>query len=643
MADSIVGRQFAGTGINDNDNEKWLQDPAGIANNPHGIYTVRNADGTWSAIVDTGNGSSIGYLATQNPDGSFKIGNQIGPEYQNGNNANEFWRNSAAVLAAGAGAGALMGGVGAAGAAAGAAEAGAAGSGAAAGAGAVGEGAGWAAGAGLDGVAGDVAGTYATAGAATGAGAVGGVSAGQAAGAATTAASAAPWSSGLDGPAGDSPATYNTNPSGSGMSDAAWRQLVTRVGPAAAAQLLRGGGNTMGLFQNTPEFAAESTAAMTRQGALGQTFQDLGLDQYRQGQQFVDRYGPAYDQIVQNQLRQSQQAGQRSDSLFNDYESTFRPLSSQYAKAVSEFGNDQDSRDATIASTVQNQTDAAEGQRVRNLASMGVDPSSGRNIQGATNLSNATTLAKVGAINQDRQATRLNKVNVLGQGVQTGNAVLAGSSGLAGQSIAGGSAAAGTVASQAGVRNTALNPGTALLGAGANVNGNLINAGTSRFSAQAGAENNAFRTNLGTFGDIGGVVGDLYGGNGTSSSNSRTSYLSSEDAKENIRPVSDEKALIGLRRVPVKEYDYKQGQGDGGHHVGAMAGDMQQALGDGVAPGGQAIDQISVNGTHHAAIRALDKKIVRLQKVMTSGSGEDVSYLDKSRQGVGVSLKSLRM
>jgi len=41
---------------------------------------------------------------------------------------------------------------------------------------------------------------------------------------------------------------------------------------------------------------------------------------------------------------------------------------------------------------------------------------------------------------------------------------------------------------------------------------------------------------------------------------------------------------------------------------------MNAALGDQVAPGGVGLDPISVDGTHHAAIRALGKKVSAIEQ-----------------------------
>lgn len=486
-----------------------------------------------------------------------------------------------------------------------------------------------------------------TAAGASGAGAAvpaaAGPTAGQALSAAGTAASVAgsgggsggadvygsDWSNGVSGTQNPGLASTDSNWLSSLTSNPQFQQLASRLGPAVAAQLLSRNGNT-GLFQSTARIDPNVQVASDRQSALGAEIGALGLDQFRQGQAYIDRFSPVYDSIIGNNQRVSGNALDMSNQLFDQYRTSFAPMADQYSKAVSEFGTDQDARDAQIAATVQSQADAAEASRLRNLASVGVDPASGRNIQGGVDLANKTALMKVGAINNDRAQTRLNKINVLGQGLNAGSQMLGAGAQMGNQALTAGQSTASTIGGQAVARSAALNPGTNLLGQSANINSSVMNAGLGRFQAENAAQSDAFKTNLGTLGTIGGIIGGM--------------YTSSKESKENIEPVDEDRALQGLRKVPVKEYDYKTGQGDGGHHVGPMAEDMNAQFGDQVAPGGQAIDIPSQFGVHHAALQALDKKITRLEKLSKVKSAPDSdSSMPARRSDSGISLRPLRM
>jgi hypothetical protein len=92
------------------------------------------------------------------------------------------------------------------------------------------------------------------------------------------------------------------------------------------------------------------------------------------------------------------------------------------------------------------------------------------------------------------------------------------------------------------------------------------------------------------------------------------SFLSDKNAKKNIKPVSDAAALKAVKATPVSSWRYKDGQGDGGAHLGPMAQNVRKTMGESAAPGGKQIDLISMNGISMAAIAALDKKVGRLER-----------------------------
>ena len=92
------------------------------------------------------------------------------------------------------------------------------------------------------------------------------------------------------------------------------------------------------------------------------------------------------------------------------------------------------------------------------------------------------------------------------------------------------------------------------------------------------------------------------------------SFLSDKNTKKNIKPLSDTAALKAVRATPVSSWRYKDGQGDGGAHVGPMAQNVRKTMGETAAPGGKKIDLISMNGISMAAIAALDRKVGRLER-----------------------------
>jgi gas vesicle protein len=86
---------------------------------------------------------------------------------------------------------------------------------------------------------------------------------------------------------------------------------------------------------------------------------------------------------------------------------------------------------------------------------------------------------------------------------------------------------------------------------------------------------------------------------------------SSKDLKTNKAPARS--ALHKLRKLPVEEWTYKDGVADEGRHVGPYAEDVQREFGDQAAPGGKAIDLISMNGITMKAVQELADEVESLK------------------------------
>ena len=85
-------------------------------------------------------------------------------------------------------------------------------------------------------------------------------------------------------------------------------------------------------------------------------------------------------------------------------------------------------------------------------------------------------------------------------------------------------------------------------------------------------------------------------------------------AKEGRDEFDGETALNGLKAVPIESWSYKDGEGPPGRQVGPMAQDANMMLGEKVAPGGKAIDMISMNGLLMSAVKQLAKEVDGLKK-----------------------------
>lgn len=88
-------------------------------------------------------------------------------------------------------------------------------------------------------------------------------------------------------------------------------------------------------------------------------------------------------------------------------------------------------------------------------------------------------------------------------------------------------------------------------------------------------------------------------------------FKSDENAKENKEPATG--SLKAVRSMPVQEWDYKPGQGDGGRHIGTYAQDFKAATGKG---DGHSIPVIDAIGVTMGAVKELDAKVEKLAKGM---------------------------
>lgn len=106
----------------------------------------------------------------------------------------------------------------------------------------------------------------------------------------------------------------------------------------------------------------------------------------------------------------------------------------------------------------------------------------------------------------------------------------------------------------------------------------------------------------------------------------RVTISSDEDIKENFKKFSGKSALEAIKKTIISAWNYKSGEGDSGSHVGPMAQDVNENMGENAAPGGKKIDLITMNGVLMSAIQELDKQQKKiLEAYKNSKIGDKVS------------------
>jgi hypothetical protein len=113
-------------------------------------------------------------------------------------------------------------------------------------------------------------------------------------------------------------------------------------------------------------------------------------------------------QVSQEQLGQMQDANTRADSQWDYYTQTFRPIEERMAQEAMEYGGEADQQRAAgrAVSDVRQQGAIAQGATNRGLASMGVNPNSGKAL--SVNMGNGLrqTAMAAGAATNAREGAK---------------------------------------------------------------------------------------------------------------------------------------------------------------------------------------------------------------------------------------------
>ena len=282
------------------------------------------------------------------------------------------------------------------------------------------------------------------------------------------------------------------------------------------------------------------------------------------------------------------------------YKDLYQPVEDEFVAEASAYGSEAKQREAAAAarSDVESAAARARLQQDRAASAMGIDPTSGRyaGIDRALGLN--TSLAAAGAENNARTAQRDKGLALKADVANMGKGAFATSASAAASGLGAGSGAVG------------LNQGTnSQYLASTGIMGQGYQGQMAGYAGQANTLNQQYSTQVNAWATeqqiaaqnaagIGSAIGGIFG-----------AVLSDEDAKENKKPVKDGEALEAVKKMPVSEYDYKDGMGDGGHHVGTMAQDFERETGLG---GGKVIPMQDALGITMKAVQDLDKKVDKI-------------------------------
>ncbi|MGZ9893019.1 tail fiber domain-containing protein [Bordetella bronchiseptica] len=367
----------------------------------------------------------------------------------------------------------------------------------------------------------------------------------------------------------------------------------------------------MGCFSTEVKQDPAVGRAQEANAQLGMRAQDLAERNFEWNQQLTEQFAPVYKGLLDSALAESTKNAARGDDQWQQYKDVFQPIETRMAEEAMSYDSPEEvaRREGLAAATVGRQFDNTQAQTQRQMARMGVSPTSSLGSQAMTDDANTRALATAGAISKERNDTKLLGMS-LREGAarfgrnQTGTGIAASQAALQG-----GQSAAGIMGAQTNQGNAA-GTGQGLLGLAGGSYNSMGQLGLSQMQMQQQA-NSAGMSGLGSLVGTGLMAGAML------------RAPSSKELKEDRTTIDDDAALAGLTQIPVESWKYKVGAGDGGRHVGPYAEDMNAQFGDEVAPGGVGLDLVSVSGTHHAAIRALDKKIDGIKRQLKKQKGGD--------------------
>jgi len=303
-------------------------------------------------------------------------------------------------------------------------------------------------------------------------------------------------------------------------------------------------------------------------------------------------------EVSDTQLASMRQNDAISRDYWNYQQETFRPVERSIVDAAQNFDTEsrRDQKAGEAIADVEQQLAAAQGQQTRQLTRMGVNPNDGKFAGMANQMSMAGALAKAQAASKARESVDLQGYARKMDAASLGRNLASSQATSAGVALNAGNSAAATgqmplTQAQNATSQAAQGFNTAIQGN--NSAGNIYGQ-----VAQVEGKDSGLIGNLATIGMAG---AKLWAG-------------SDMNIKKNVKPLGDEQALSAVEKTPVSKWTYKDGEGDGGTHVGPMAQHVNATMGKEASPDGKKIDLITMNGMNMAAIAALSRKVDKLAK-----------------------------
>lgn len=347
-----------------------------------------------------------------------------------------------------------------------------------------------------------------------------------------------------------------------------------------------------------PDYSGINAAAQAN-AEIAKEALDWYKSEYAKTQDQRDATQERSNAVSDAQLASMEQQNEITKDYWDYQKGTYRPLEESLVADASSYDteNRRDSEADAAVADVQQRIAAQRGATMRDMARSGVNPDSGKimamsgvmDIEGAKAAAGADYGARK-AVETQGWARKMDAAS-LGRNLASSQATSAQIATQTGNSAVANSGAA----------NQAATSGAGLMGSGFNT---AISGNNSAGNLYGQVAKMQTSEDDGLMSGVGGIMSGL-GAMGA------TLPFSDETMKENIKPVSDDKALQQVSEVDAqKTWRYKDETGlPTDEKTGPMAQDVNRVMGDKAAPGGKVIDLVTLNGKNMAAIRALNKKV----------------------------------
>lgn len=372
-------------------------------------------------------------------------------------------------------------------------------------------------------------------------------------------------------------------------------EMVERPAWHDIAMFKKGGGSS------APSPDPRIGEAAIKNAELGEDWLTFARDQFATSTERQKEQDKLSNEVTQNQLDASKQAQGWATADRKRYDEVFKPLQDEFIDTAKNWdsADRQSARAAEAKADVLNNASQARQASERNMASMGVDPTSGKWAGVDRSGSLATGLAAAGAENNARNTVRKEGVAMKADAVNMGNGLAVNPATSLGLSSQTGSAAFGTTAGN--------NAQAAGLG---NIMGQGYQAAMSGYGNQASILNSQYANQLNAWqaknASDSAASSGMWGGIGNLAGMGM-SAMSSKELKEEKEPIDG--ALDAIESMPVEKWKYKKGISDEGHHIGPYAEDFQEKTGLG---DGKSINLIDGLGLTMKAVQELSSKVDKI-------------------------------